>query len=138
LSLGAWLIPAWGLIANPPCQHSLWEESGVPGENLRLSAECWLTLSHGYHKVHNGNRTHDIRGERRVLWATEASGVTEGCFGAQWWGEAWGGGDKNDHKSFASTLGKLVRASVIEGQKICNGPPPKAGIGKIVKFGPYF
>jgi hypothetical protein len=28
--------------------------------------------------------------------------------------------------------------SVIEGQKICNGPAPKAGIGKIVKFAPLF
>jgi hypothetical protein len=32
-------------------------------------------------------------------------------------------------------LGKLVQTSVIEGQKIFNGPPPKAGIGKIVKSG---
>jgi hypothetical protein len=29
---------------NPPCQLSLWEETGVPGENPRLSAECWQTL----------------------------------------------------------------------------------------------
>jgi hypothetical protein len=39
--------------------------------------------------------------------------------------------DKNEHKIFASTLGKLVRALVIEGQKICNGPPPKEEFGKI-------
>jgi hypothetical protein len=25
---------------NPPCQHSLWEKTGAPGENARLSAEC--------------------------------------------------------------------------------------------------
>jgi hypothetical protein len=29
---------------NSPCQHSLWEETGAPGENPRLSVECWLTL----------------------------------------------------------------------------------------------
>jgi hypothetical protein len=46
---------------------------------------------------------------------------------------AWGAPDKNDHK-FLLTLGKLALASVIEGQKICNGLPPKVGIGKIVKF----
>jgi hypothetical protein len=45
---------------------------------------------------------------------------------------------KNDHKMFASTLGKLARASVIEGQKICNGWLPKAGIGEIVNFRPPF
>ena len=44
-------------------------------------------------------------------------------------------GDKNYNKIFDSTLGKLVQTSVIEGQKIFNGPPPKAGIGKIVKSG---
>jgi hypothetical protein len=26
-------------LPNPPCQLSLWEETGVPGENPRLSAE---------------------------------------------------------------------------------------------------
>jgi hypothetical protein len=29
---------------NPPCQHSLWEETRVPGENTRLSVERWLIL----------------------------------------------------------------------------------------------
>jgi hypothetical protein len=43
---------------------------------------------------------------------------------------------KNGHKIFASTLGKLAQSSVIEGQKICNVWPPKAGIVEIVKFGP--
>ena len=28
-----------GANPNPPCQHSLWEETGVPGENPRLSVE---------------------------------------------------------------------------------------------------
>ena len=31
---------------NPPCQLSLWEETGVPGENPRLSAERWLYSFH--------------------------------------------------------------------------------------------
>jgi hypothetical protein len=32
-------------VPNPPCQLSLWEETGVPGENPRLSAErCLFTL----------------------------------------------------------------------------------------------
>jgi hypothetical protein len=47
-----------------------------------------------------------------------------------------GGPGKNDHKIFASTLGKLAQASVIEGQKINNGWPPKAGIGEI--WSPFF
>ena len=29
----------WVLITYPPCQLSLWEETRVPGENSRLSAE---------------------------------------------------------------------------------------------------
>jgi hypothetical protein len=33
-------------VPNPPCQLSLWEETGVPGENPRLSAERWLLLFH--------------------------------------------------------------------------------------------
>jgi hypothetical protein len=28
-----------GANPNPPCQHYLWEETGVPGENPRLSVE---------------------------------------------------------------------------------------------------
>jgi hypothetical protein len=32
----------WALLPNPPCQLSLWEETGVPGGNSRLSAERWL------------------------------------------------------------------------------------------------
>jgi hypothetical protein len=43
-------------------------------------------------------------------------------------GDQWRRAPKNDHKIFARTLDKLVRASVIEGRKICNGSPPKAGI----------
>ena len=30
----------------PPCQFSLWEETGVLGENPRLSAERWLYSFH--------------------------------------------------------------------------------------------
>jgi hypothetical protein len=36
-----------GTNPNPPCQHSLWEETGLPGENPRLS-EC--VFSHRCHK----------------------------------------------------------------------------------------
>jgi hypothetical protein len=46
---------------------------------------------------------------------------------------------KNNHKIFASTLGKLARASVREGQEICNGwSPIKAGIGEIEILDPLF
>jgi hypothetical protein len=62
------------------------------------------------------------------------SGVTGGCLGVQ----KRGSSDKNGHKIFANKLGKLTRASFIEGEKICNGWPPKAGIGEIVEFGPLF
>jgi hypothetical protein len=34
----------WALLPNPPCQLSLWEGTGVPGGNPRLSAERWLLL----------------------------------------------------------------------------------------------
>ena len=50
---------------NPPCQFSLWEETGVPEENPRLSAERWLTL---FTWVRSENPTHELRGERRLLW----------------------------------------------------------------------
>jgi hypothetical protein len=47
-----------GANPNPPCQHSLLEETGVPGENPRLSAERWQTL---FTWVRSENRTHDLR-----------------------------------------------------------------------------
>ena len=56
----------------PPRQLSLWEETGVPGENPRLSAERWPTLfTWGLGTSHivgytTENRTCDLRGERRV------------------------------------------------------------------------
>jgi hypothetical protein len=50
---------------NPPCQLSLWEETGAPGENPRLLAEHWLTL---FTWVRSENPTHDLRGERRLFW----------------------------------------------------------------------
>jgi hypothetical protein len=50
---------------NSPCQLSLWEETGAPGENPRLSAERWLTL---FTWVRSENRTHVLRRERRLLW----------------------------------------------------------------------
>jgi hypothetical protein len=49
---------------NPPCQLPLWEETGALGENPRLSAERWLTL---FTWVRSENRTHDLRGEWRLL-----------------------------------------------------------------------
>ena len=33
-----------GANPNPPCQHSMWEETGVPWENPRISVEHWLSL----------------------------------------------------------------------------------------------
>jgi hypothetical protein len=38
------ISPPPNLCVNPPCQLSLWEETGVPGENPRLSAERRLLL----------------------------------------------------------------------------------------------
>ena len=32
------------ILTHPVDQLSLWEEIGEPGENPRLSAECWRTL----------------------------------------------------------------------------------------------
>ena len=34
----------WAFLPNPPCQLSLWEETGLPGGNPRLSAERWLLI----------------------------------------------------------------------------------------------
>jgi hypothetical protein len=45
---------------NPPCQLSLWEETGALGENPRLSTERWLIL---FARVRSGNRSHELRGE---------------------------------------------------------------------------
>jgi hypothetical protein len=50
---------------NPPCQLSLREETRATGENPRLSAERWLIL---FTWVRSENRTHDLRGERHLLW----------------------------------------------------------------------
>ena len=59
---------------NPPCQLSLWEETGVPGENPRLSVEHALysiQMRTGF-EVHiemnlTGDRTRNLKGERRVV-----------------------------------------------------------------------
>jgi hypothetical protein len=50
---------------NPTCQLSLWEETGAPGENPRLSAERWPTL---FTWVRSEKRAHNLRGERRLFW----------------------------------------------------------------------
>ena len=52
---------------NQPCQLSLWEETGVLGENPRLSAERW---HEGWVRVHIkmnliGDRTQTLKGERQ-------------------------------------------------------------------------
>ena len=65
----------------------------------------------------------------------KSSGVTEG--GGTRFPEI-GPPSKNDHNSFATTLGKLTRASVIEGPKISNWWRPKAAISEMVKNGPIF
>jgi hypothetical protein len=66
LSLQQWwyYLPNY-VYPNPPWQLSLWEETGAPGENPRLSAERWLTL---FTWVRSENRTQDLRGERPLLW----------------------------------------------------------------------
>ena len=38
-----------GVNPNTPCQHSLWEETGIPGENPRLSVEGTLFTQVLYH-----------------------------------------------------------------------------------------
>ena len=54
---------------NPPCQLSLWEEIGAPGENPRLSAKRWQTLFTWVHAwVQSGTWTCNPRGEGRFLW----------------------------------------------------------------------
>ena len=53
---------------NPSCQHSLWEETRVPGENPRLSVGRWLTLFTEVSRVWTEDQTHDLRDERRLLW----------------------------------------------------------------------
>ena len=84
-------------------------------------------MRHDHDQVKIYNRYFRQWRNRRVFGCSVAGGP-----------QAWGAPDKNDHKIFDSTLGKLVQTSVIEGQKIFNGPPPKAGIGKIVKSGSLF
>ena len=66
-----------GANPNPPCQLSLWEETGAPGENPRLSAERRLTL---FTWVRTENRTHDFRGEKCLLWGLwHRSSLTQLC-----------------------------------------------------------
>ena len=61
----------------PRCQLSLWEEIGAPGENPRLSAECWLYSFHmrtGFEPTLLGIelRTLEVKGEWSDHWTTEA------------------------------------------------------------------
>ena len=59
---------------NPACQLSLWEETGEPGENPRLSAECWRTLPTCDQMFDTGLEpmTSVVGGGRLDDWATEA------------------------------------------------------------------
>jgi hypothetical protein len=49
--------------SNPPCQLSLWEETGARGENPRHSTERWQSDSFQM-SPYSENRTYDLRGER--------------------------------------------------------------------------
>ena len=84
----------------------------------------------------------DLIGLKRDAWSAglkfvpvKSSGVTDGGTRCP---ETGATPSKNDHNSFATTLGKLTRASVIEGPKISNWWRPKAAISEIVKNGPIF
>ena len=52
----------------PPLSTSLSEETGEPGENPRLSAECWPTLTTYDQMFEHKIRTLDLRGGRQSLW----------------------------------------------------------------------
>jgi hypothetical protein len=70
----------------PSCQLSLWEETGVPGENPRLSAERWLLLfshedwvrvtlscSHWELNLRHRAATLEVKGKCTNHFATEQS-----------------------------------------------------------------
>ena len=66
---------------NPPCQLSLWEETGLPGENPRLSAERWLYSFHMRTRFESTLRrtllgiesgTLEVKGEWSDHYTTEA------------------------------------------------------------------
>ena len=59
---------------NPPCQLSLREENGEPGENPRLSAEFWQTLPTCDQMIDTvlEPMTSVVGGRRLDDWATEA------------------------------------------------------------------
>ena len=71
----------WARITYPPCQLSLWQETGVPGENPRLSAERWLYSFHmrtGFESTLRWTLlgielgTSEVKGEWSDHYATEA------------------------------------------------------------------
>jgi hypothetical protein len=70
VSLG--LIPAWGLIPTNPVNIPCWRKPECrKTHDVRQSVE-WL-FSHGYHNVHNGNRTlSEVKGACSDDCATEA------------------------------------------------------------------
>ena len=66
---------------NPPCQLSLLEETGLPGENPRLSAERWLYSFHMRTRFESTLRrtllgiesgTLEVKGEWSDHYTTEA------------------------------------------------------------------
>ena len=69
------VFPIIFVTINPytPCQLSLREETGAPGENPRLSAECWRTLSTCDQMFDTGLETVTsvVPGRRLDDWATE-------------------------------------------------------------------
>jgi hypothetical protein len=62
---------------NPPCQLSLWEETGATGENPRLSAERWLTL---FTWVRSETRTHALKAYLENLVTNPNSQIISGRF----------------------------------------------------------
>ena len=78
----AWANYCGRVLPIPPCQHSLWEETGVPGENPRFSAERWLYSFHmrtGFDSTLLGIElgTLEVKGEWSDHYTTEAPDTTE-------------------------------------------------------------
>ena len=58
LHLQFFLIIFLTINPNPPCQLSLWEETGEPRENPRLSAECDQMLDTGIEPIRWATKAH--------------------------------------------------------------------------------
>ena len=68
------MLEIYYIYSNPPCQLSLWEETEEPGENPRLSVECWQTLPTCDQMFDTGLEpmTSVVGGRRLDDWATKA------------------------------------------------------------------